>query len=157
MIHQGVLKRLRFQRGRGNMIGLIAGIIGFIFSLPLRSLFPGKLLGDPLPIMLTPNHIIRSGFLYIQWRPLLMHILFLLLLISVVRGISILLPTIQRDHGWFVRATRVAVLLNVLIAALFEVDSIMVGFWYIVSGYLSVTIATFIAGRIARKSYSQHP
>lgn len=62
-----------------------------------------------------------------------------------------LLPQIQRHRGWFIRATRIAVLVNVLIAAFLEVDAVMVGFWYIVSGYLSATIATFIAGRIAGK------
>ena len=145
------LKQMQIRRGRGIVIGLAAGFVGFLLSLPLRTLFPGRLAGDPLPTMLILNQMLRSGLVYIQWRPFILHLLFLLLLISLVWGIFTVLPQIRRGRGWFVRSTRVAVLLNVVIAALFEVDSVMVAFWYIVSGYLSATIVMLIAGRIAGK------
>ncbi len=48
------------------------------------------------------------------------------------------------------RAASTAAVLNVGLAALLEVDSLMVGFFYLIAGLLSVYITSFFARRTAR-------
>ena len=138
------LKDLTFR------VGIGIGLVGLLLSLLIRLANPGRLYGDPLPILLILSQILRGvsqGILYIHWGSVLQHLLFLafLALSSVAGGRSLTGRGIDPA-----RAAQVAGALNTLVIAFSEVDSVMVGFWYLAAGYLSIAIVGVMTRVFAR-------
>ncbi len=137
---------------RARQAGLAVGAAAALLSLIYEVLFPGRLLGDPLPLYLAlagVRQIFVSGFLYFDWLSPLLHILFSgalgLLAVQALRlsGPDVLNEASARRAAWTASA------LNVGIAAILEVDSLTVAIFYVITGWLSVSIAAFVAGRAA--------
>lgn len=140
--HSGLAK------GGAYLAGLLAGLIGLVLSFALKGLVPARPLGDPLPLVLSLTQLTR-GFVYFQWQPALFHLLF-----AVTLGLLafFLLWFMDRGAATLQRAKlagRIAAILNVGVVALLAVDTIIVGFWYLMSGLVSVIISGFVAGRAA--------
>ncbi|UCG24121.1 MAG: hypothetical protein JSW55_18685 [Chloroflexota bacterium] len=125
--------------------GLAAGLAGLVVSFGLKGLVPARPLGDPMPLVLSVTQLTR-GFLYFQWRPPVLHLLFALFLglltVVVLRFVAHRMPT--REQA--VRAGRIAALINVGVVALMAVDALMVGFWYLIAGVIAVLLTGFAAG-----------
>lgn len=132
------------------MAGILAGILGLAISYALKGLIPARPLGDPLPMMLAVTHLTR-GFAYLPWQPALLHLLFAaflgLLAVAVSRLASGTIPTGKQARY----AGRIAALINVAVVAVLAIDAIIVGFWYLISGWVSVMVSGFVAGRIASR------
>ena len=123
----------------------MAGLVGLVISFGLKGLVPARPLGDPLPLMLSVTQLPR-GFLYFQWRPSLLHLLFAIVL-GLLAVVTLRLVTQQmpiREQA--VRAGRIAALVNVGVVALMAVDALMVGFWYLASGVVTILLTGFVAG-----------
>jgi hypothetical protein len=133
--------------------GIAIGIVGIFFSLLVRSILPGRLLGDPLPILLTASQLLRGvtqGLQYIQLQSLLFHVLYLALLgLVAIIGNRVIKGGIEGGYDP-IHGTRIAVVLNVALIVLAETDSVMVGLWYLAAGYLSFSIAGLIARALSR-------
>ncbi|HSG18658.1 MAG TPA: hypothetical protein VLE70_20350 [Anaerolineae bacterium] len=125
--------------------GLAAGLVGLVVSFGLKGLIPARPLGDPLPLILSVTQLTR-GFLYFQWQPPLLHLLFTLFLgllaVVALRFIARRMPI--REQA--VRAGRIAALVNVGVVTLMAVDALMVGFWYLVAGVVTILLTGFAAG-----------
>jgi hypothetical protein len=139
--------RYRSRTDAALVSGLAAGLVGLVVSFGLKGLVPARPLGDPMPLILSVTQITR-GFLYFQWRPPLLHLLFAvflgLLAVVVLRFVARRMPI--REQA--VRAGRIAALLNVGVVALMAVDALMVGFWYLTAGVVTVLLTGFAAGLI---------
>lgn len=128
------------------LAGGIAGIVGLLISFLGRGIVPGRVLGDPLPTVLSAAQIMR-GFLYWNWQAPLVHLLFLTLLAGIVvvgwkyvRGLE--------DWGGeeAVAAARVTAVINVGFVALLEIDAIVVAIYYLMGGLISVWVTGLVAG-----------
>ena len=132
------------------MAGILAGILGLAVSYALKGLIPARPLGDPLPMMLAVTHLTRS-FAYLPWQPALLHLLFAaflgLLAVAISRLAGGAIPTRKQARY----AGRIAALINVAVVAVLAVDAIIVGFWYLISGWVSVMVSGFVAGRLASR------
>ena len=136
--------------GAGNFAGVITGLIGMAISFGGRGVIPGRFLGDPVPLMLTAQSILRGNFLYLNWRHWLWPLLFFssiaLLAVFVLRYFKTDPAEIEDDAR---RAAQLAAGLNVGVVALMEVDAMMVAVWYLMTGFIAVSLASFVAGRLA--------
>ena len=129
-----------------NQVGIIAGFIGLIVSFAGRPFNLGRELADPLPVVLSFSQALRGSLIYLNWRGVIWHLLFILFVILLVTGISRLwLPMAQWLEFKLGSAARLAVMLNIIVVAFTEVDAIVVGFWYLMAGFVSV----FVAGALA--------
>ena len=136
---------------KSNQLGLIVGLIGLLFSFAGRPLNLGRELGDPLPVILSLSQALRGGLLYLNWRGVVWHLLFILFLVLLAAGILHLrLPKSQRQQISLGAAVRFAAVLNVLAVALTEVDAVVVGFWYLMAGFVSVFLAGVLAEGVAK-------
>ena len=134
---------------RPLLAGVLAGGVGLVVSFALKGLIPARPLGDPVPLVLAVTQVTR-GFTYLPWRPALFHLLFAVSL-GVLAFLVLLLINkgpISRDEA--TRAGRIAALINVVVVALLAVDALMVAFWYLVAGLISVLISGLAAGLLAR-------
>ena len=130
--------------------GLSAGLIGLVISFGLKGLIPARPLGDPLPLILSVTQLTR-GFLYFQWRPPLFHLLFALFLGLLAVAILRLVARQAPDRENAVRAGRIAALINLAVVALLAIDALMVGFWYLTAGVVTILLTGFAAGLIASR------
>ena len=140
---KGYLSHLR-SKSQAD-VALVTGLVGLVVSFGLKGLVPARPLGDPLPLMLSVTQLPR-GFLYFQWRPPLLHPLFAIVL-GLLAVVTLRLVTQQmpiREQA--VRAGRIAALVNVGVVALMAVDALMVGFWYLASGVVTILLTGFVAG-----------
>jgi hypothetical protein len=130
------------------LAGLGAGAAGIVVSFGLKGGNLGRPLGDPVPLMLAATQV-PNGFTYFPWRPALYHLIFAAILgLLAFAGLAVLgRGNAARQEA--VRAGRIAALINVLFAAVFQVDAIVVGIWYLVSGLVSVLISGLVAGLAA--------
>ena len=130
--------------------GILAGLLGLVVSYALKGLIPARPLGDPLPMMLALAGLTR-GFAYLPWQPALLHLLFAifvgLLAVAVLRVTGGGLPS--REQARY--AGRTAALINVAVVAVLAVDALIVGFWYLISGWASILVSGFVAGRLASR------
>jgi len=127
-------------------LGLITGLIGLAVSFAGRGLNLGRELGDPLPIVLGFSQALRGGWLYLNWRGVGWHLLFILLLVVLnVEIVRLWLPKDQQQQVRLESAVRFAAVLNLTIVALTEVDAVVVFIWYLMAGFISL----FLAGRLA--------
>lgn len=129
-------------------VGLLTGGIGLAISFALKGLIPARPLGDPLPLMLAATQALR-GFSYFQWQPPLFHLLFALFLGVLAFFITHLVVDGRTSPAVSKSAGRVAALVNVGLVALLAVDAVTVGLWYLLSGWVSVLVTGFSAGRVA--------
>jgi hypothetical protein len=139
----------RRLRERGPLLaGILAGLIGLVFSFAFKGVIPARLLGDPLPLMLSATSLTK-GLLYFQWRAPLFHLFFALGLgLLTVLALRILLGRRpRRAEASF--AGRIAAVVNVGLVALLAVDAIIVGLWYLMAGVVSVLITGYAAGLTA--------
>jgi hypothetical protein len=128
--------------------GIIAGVLGLLISFGLRGIMPARPVGDPLPLMLAVTGLTR-GFLYLPWRPALFHLIFAAFLGTLTVAV---LNTAQRGRSSrrdAAFAGRIAAIINVGVVAILSVDAVIVGFWYLMSGLVSILISGFVAGRVA--------
>jgi hypothetical protein len=132
------------------MAGILTGILGLALSYALKGLIPARPLGDPLPMMLAVTQLTR-GFAYLPWQPALLHLIFAALLgflaVVVLRITAGALPA-RRQARY---AGRIAALINVALVAVLAVDAIIVGFWYLISGWVSIIVSGFVAGLLASR------
>jgi len=142
--------RRRFNTSSPLAAGILAGGLGLVISFALKGLVPARPLGDPMPVILAITSIPR-GFTYFQWRAPLFHLLFAIFLgvlaFFVSRTLMRRLPT--RPEA--TRAGRIAGLIGVIPVALLAVDALIVGFWYLIAGALSVLVTGFAAGLLASR------
>jgi hypothetical protein len=130
------------------LAGLGAGAVGLIASYGLRGANLGRPLGDPVPLMLAVTQI-PNGFTYFPWRPALYHLIFAVILgVLAFVGLA-LLGKGNTTRQESVRAGRIAALMNLLVVAALQVDAVVVGFWYLVSGLASILISGMVAGLVA--------
>jgi hypothetical protein len=141
------------------LVGLFLGLIGIIASVLFTDLFPGRYPGDPLPLLLIVTWLIGGlshGLSYLDWHAPVIHVGFML-------GLSLATVFLLRySISWeakteeLSRAGRVALLVSYLLPAISEIDSWMVGVWYLASGYLSLTLSSLImrwvAGRLGGRT-----
>ncbi|VAW32241.1 hypothetical protein MNBD_CHLOROFLEXI01-869 [hydrothermal vent metagenome] len=131
---------------RSMRLGLITGLIGLAVSFAGRGLNLGRVLGDPLPIVLGFSQALRGGWLYLNWRGVGWHLLFILFLVVLNAGIlRFWVPREQWEQLRMGSAVRFAAVLNLTIVALTEVDAVVVFIWYLMAGFISL----FLAGRLA--------
>ncbi len=133
--------------------GIGIGIFGLLFSLLVRSLMPVRMLGDPLPILLILSQLLRGvaqGIQYIHWQSLFLHFLYMVILgLGAIGGNRLV-------KGWTeasfdpIRATRIAIAVNVVTIAFVEIDSVLVGLWYLAAGYLSFSLAGVITRALSQ-------
>lgn len=140
------MTKTRWRIPDAYWIGGITGLVGLALSFLGRGIIPGRVLGDPLPLVLSVAQLIR-GPLYWNWQAPLIHILFLAILAGLaVSGVYL----VRREKGgeWMlaVEVARVTAVINVGVVALMEIDAIVVGFYYIIGGLVSV----WITGTVAR-------
>ena len=147
---KGLELRSRLARREPLLAGILAGVFGLAVSYALKGLVPARPLGDPLPLMLALTQIPR-GFAYLPWQPALLHLLFAaflgLLAVVVSRLVGGAFPARKQARY----AGRIAALINVAVVAVLAVDAIIVGFWYLISGWVSIMLSGFVAGRIASR------
>ncbi len=137
-------------RDPARWLGLVVGLLGLVLSFAYEAAIPGRLLGDPLPIMLGLRglvNLLTSGLRYIDWTPPLAHLLFTFLLGAGAAVAGRLLLGRSFSEARAIRAGWTAGLLNVAAAALVEVDSLLVGFFYVITGFASLALTSYFAGR----------
>ena len=131
--------------------GLILGLVGLVGAYLLRLVVPGRLLGDPLPLVLMPAAVMRSlreGFTYFDLGSPLLHLIFA---IGIGAGAAWL--TVRRG-GTAEQArptARIASGLSILVVAIQEVDAVIVAFYYGLSAFVSLSISAYAADRVARR------
>ena len=145
--NNSTLGRLLSERGP-LLSGILAGLVGLVISFAFKGIIPTRPLGDPLPLMLSATSLTK-GTLYFQWRPPLFHLFFALALgLLAVLALRILLGRRpRREEARF--AGRIAAVVNVGLVALLAVDAVIVGFWYLMAGVVSVLITGYAAGLAA--------
>ena len=132
-------------------LGLAAGLIGLLFSFAGRELNLGRELADPLPVVLGLSQALRGGFLYLNWRGMVWHLLFILFLVLLIVGILRLwLPKSQWSQIRIGSAARFAAILNIAAVALTEIDAVVVLIWYLMAGFVSVFLAGALADGVAK-------
>ncbi|UCC53664.1 MAG: hypothetical protein JSV68_06750, partial [Anaerolineaceae bacterium] len=135
LISMGWLHRIRNQVSAAKLAGVVAGVIGIIISSMGRGLTPGRVLGDPLPLVLTIQHLIGGNFLYLNLRGFVLPLLFLAFMAILT---TILLAFLGSNQGWEVGdargAGRWAAGIIVIVTAVMQVDAIVVTFWYLLAG-----------------------
>ncbi len=133
------------------LVGLVVGIIGVLLSFAGRGINPGRVLADPMPVILSFTQLTR-GLLYWNWQGVLIHVFFYLFL-----------PTLSMIGLYFwhngaedfveqaVVAGRITAVINVGIVAIKEVDAFSVGVYYVFGGFLMVWISGVMAKWLANK------
>jgi hypothetical protein len=134
--------------GSPALAGAFTGLASLAVSFGLRGANLGRPLADPVPLMLAITQL-TNGFTYFPWRPALTHLIFAVLLGFSALTVISLLSKGRVTPKKATQAGRIAALINVLIVATLEVDAIVVGFWYLVSGLASVLITGLVAGVVA--------
>lgn len=137
--------RLRSNGAGPFTAGIVTGSLGLTISFALKGLIPGRPLGDPLPVVLSITQFTR-GFTYFQWRPPLFHLLFAVFLGALAAIVLRLLNPQHASRDDAVMAARVAAITNVGLVALLAVDAVIVGFWYLLAGLLSILVSGLAAG-----------
>ena len=136
---------------RSMRLGLVVGLIGLGLSFAGRGLNLGRELGDPLPVVLVLSQALRGSLLYLNWQGVGWHLLFLLFLVVIIVGIIYLwLPKDQRQQISIRSAVRFAVILNIAVVAITEVDAFVVGFWYLMGSFVSIFLAGVLADGAAK-------
>jgi hypothetical protein len=138
----------RLRERRPLLAGILAGLIGLVFSFAFKGVIPARPLGDPLPLMLSATSLTR-GLLYFQWRAPLFHLIFALAL-ALLAVVALRVLTGRRpgraEAGF---AGRIAAAFNVGVVALLAIDALIVGLWYLMAGVVSVLITGYAAGLLA--------
>ena len=124
--------------------GILSGAIGLILSFSLRGLTVARPLGDPMPLMLSISQVTR-GLTYFPWRPLLVHFLFAVMLGVLSFFVLLLLNRNSANSDKAAKTARIAAVINVGFVAIFAVDAVVVGFWYLISGLVSIVITGYAA------------
>lgn len=142
---QGLLGRRQIETA-----GVVTAVIGLTVSFAGRGLIPGRELGDPVVLTLSLSQLVQSGYGYFNWRSLIFHGLFILFLSGLAVVVLWLFNGRQPvSPGKAVLVARLAAAINVTAVALTEVDALIVAFWYLVAGILSVYLTGFVAQKIA--------
>lgn len=136
-------------RRKDLRLGLALGVAGLLFSWGVSLVLPGRLLGNPIALMLAISSLGRAigqTFAYFNWQDPALHLGFVALL-SIASGLAGMQAEVNRtaQPGFAARIGRIAVGLNVLAAAFEEVDALTVALFYAAAGYLSVIAAGLIA------------
>lgn len=133
-------------------LGLLLGSISWIFSLVWQVLLGGRPLADPLPLGLGLLGLIRGlgqGLIYYDWLSPLRGLLFFgaiaVLAVALVRW-GPLMPSSAANPD---QVARNAVVFLTLLVAVGRVDAVMVAVHYVFSGFLAMTIASWISRRLA--------
>jgi len=139
----------RLLRERGSLLaGILAGLIGLVFSFAFKGIIPARPLGDPLPLMLSATSLTK-GTLYFQWRAPLFHLFFALALALLAVVALRILAGRRPGRAEAIFAGRIAAALNVGVVALLAVDALIVGLWYLMAGVVSVLITGYAASLAA--------
>jgi hypothetical protein len=101
-------------------------------------------LGDPMPLMLSISQVTR-GLTYFPWRPILVHLIFAVMLGVLSFFVLVLLNRDSANTDKAAKTARIAAVINVGIVAIFAVDAVVVGFYYLISGLVSVVITGYAA------------
>ena len=118
--------------------------MGLILSFGLKGLTVARPLGDPMPLMLSISQVTR-GLTYFPWRPILVHLIFAVMLGVLSFVVLALLNRDSANTGKAAKTARIAAVINVGIVAIFAVDAVVVGFYYLISGLVSVVITGYAA------------
>jgi hypothetical protein len=149
--------RSALQDYRNYAWGIALGVVSLATAVLLETWFLGRLLGDPLPLALAPAALLRvltEGFIYFDWRSPLAHLVF-----AISLGLISAWIVIRRDMPLDAAAQigRLAGAVNVMAVAILEVDAVVVGFYYLISGYVSVMVISYTARRAAVWLNAQRP
>lgn len=130
--------------------GIAVGLLGLLGSWLFVRVRPGRLLGNPMPIVLAFSALGRAlgqGLAYFNWRPPLFHLGF----IGLLAGTSGALAGWRSSRGASAAQTiaRTAVSVNLIVSALIEVDALIVLIFYAGAGYLTLSAAGLVARRTA--------
>ena len=132
-------------------VGIAAGFVGVLISMLGRGLNPGRVLADPLPVVLSVAQITR-GLLYWNWQGVLVHVLFYLFLpVLSVAGIYF---WHNEKLDFIVQAFdagRLTAVINVVVVALQQIDAFTVAVYYLFGGFLMVWISGISAKWLAKK------
>ena len=150
-------------RRRDVRLGFALGLAGWVISWGVNLVLPGRLLGNPIPLMLAISSLGRAigqTFAYFNWQDPALHLGFVATL-AIASGLAGARLETDRSARSRVAARigRIAVGLNVLAAAPNEVDALTVGLFYAGAGFLSVIAAGWIAEwsvRITGSMLSNH-
>ncbi|WP_420630574.1 hypothetical protein [Candidatus Leptofilum sp.] len=136
---------------QSNQMGLLVGLLGLPISFLGRDYNLGRELADPLPVVLGVSQAVRGGFLYLNWRGIVWHLAFIVFLLVLLVGIIRLrLPKTRWAELDYRAAAQVAVVLNVGLVALLEIDAFVVALWYSMAGLVSVLLTRLLAGSVAK-------
>ncbi len=127
--------------------GLGVGLAGLALSYLYEAWVPGRLLGDPMPVVLAFNglrSVLIHGFLYYDRRSPLLHLLFAAALGSAAAAATWPGRPGSRPSE-AARAGGLAALVNLLPPAPQEVDTLMVGVFYLAAAYVSLWVARRVA------------
>ncbi len=133
------------------LTGLGLGLAGLAIAILLRSVIPGRLLVDPLPMALMPAALMRSvreGFAYFDLRSPLLHLIFAVgfgagsAWLTARRG-----GTAEQARG----SARIASGMGILVVAIQEMDAVVVAFYYALSAFVSMSISAYAADRFIRR------
>jgi hypothetical protein len=94
--------------------------------------------------MLSISQVTR-GLTYFPWRPILVHFLFAVMLGVLSFFVSLLLNRDSANSDTAAKTARIAAVINVGFVAIFAVDAMVVGFWFLISGLISVVITGYAA------------
>ena len=130
-------------------VGLTLGLAGLAISWGVNLVLPGRLLGNPIPLMLAISSLGRAigqTLAYFNWQDPALHLGFVTLL-AITSGLAARGTETDRYAKPVIAARigRIAVGLNVVAAASEEVDALTVGLFYAGAGFLSVIAAGWIA------------
>jgi hypothetical protein len=97
-----------------------------------------------MPLMLSISQVTR-GLTYFPWRPILVHLLFAVMLGVLSFFVLVLINRDSANTDTAAKVGRIAAVINVGVVAIFAVDAMVVGFWYLISSLASVVLTGYAA------------
>lgn len=136
------------ELGWGSAIGIL-GLLGAWLFLRVR---PGRMLGNPMPLILGFSSLGRAlgqGLTYFNLRDPLLHLGF----VALLAGASGTAAARRGPRSAPAAQTiaRIAVGLNLIVSALLEVDALIVLIFYVGAGFLSLSAAGLVARWMAER------
>lgn len=134
------------QQGGLWLATAVTSLITVLLSFMGRVLFPGRLLADPVPLVLSFTQLFR-GFLYWNWQRPLLHLLFVLAM--ALLAVLICQRLRRGDVALAGRVARLTAVINIGIVAVQQVDAFVVGVYYLIGGVVSTMVAGTVAEWVA--------
>ncbi len=132
--------------------GLVIGILGLLGAWLFLRVRPGRMLGNPMPLILGFSALGRAlgqGLAYFNWRDPLLHLGF----VGLLAGASGTAAARRGPRRAAAAQTiaRIGVGLNLIVSGLLEVDALIVLIFYVGAGLLSLSAAGLVARWAAQR------